>query len=233
MVFLSLRYIALQNNKDGQGPLASYFKGEVLSGGGRQTSVFTSNMYLAEDVSWHFIVPFKLPSRYWWPNLQRILCFELVAKANAAWSVTISFSLFWILSDNWSAGSFATWKVLLERRTSPKRFLSSLAKGDVGWMDLSLQVCKNIAGFHGLGLTSTIWWWQAVYAIAHVPQILRSNHTKTRKFALMAESLYNLIGLVFSWFSIVSLSSHERKWCAANSNLHSCTRQTFTSSSKF
>ena len=36
------RYIALQNDKNGQGPLASYFKGEVLHG--RDTDIFTSNM---------------------------------------------------------------------------------------------------------------------------------------------------------------------------------------------
>ncbi|KAI0030789.1 glycosyltransferase family 2 protein [Vararia minispora EC-137] len=60
--FSAYRYIALQNDKTGRGPLASYFKGEVLHG--RDTDIFTSNMYLAED---------------------RILCFELVAKANSDW----------------------------------------------------------------------------------------------------------------------------------------------------
>ncbi|EPT04519.1 hypothetical protein FOMPIDRAFT_131809 [Fomitopsis schrenkii] len=61
--FSAYRYIALQNDKKtGKGPLASYFKGEVLHG--RDTDIFTSNMYLAED---------------------RILCFELVAKANSSW----------------------------------------------------------------------------------------------------------------------------------------------------
>ncbi|KAH9839307.1 chitin synthase-domain-containing protein [Rhodofomes roseus] len=61
--FSAYRYIALQNDKrTGRGPLASYFKGEVLHG--RDTDIFTSNMYLAED---------------------RILCFELVAKANSSW----------------------------------------------------------------------------------------------------------------------------------------------------
>lgn len=60
--FSAYRYIALQNDKRGKGPLASYFKGEVLHG--RDTDIFTSNMYLAED---------------------RILCFELVAKANSNW----------------------------------------------------------------------------------------------------------------------------------------------------
>ncbi|KAI0339791.1 hypothetical protein BDW22DRAFT_1431288 [Trametopsis cervina] len=60
--FSAYRYIALQNDKRGVGPLASYFKGEVLHG--RDTDIFTSNMYLAED---------------------RILCFELIAKANHSW----------------------------------------------------------------------------------------------------------------------------------------------------
>lgn len=36
------RYIALQNDEFGIGPLASYFKGEVLHG--RDTDIFTSNM---------------------------------------------------------------------------------------------------------------------------------------------------------------------------------------------
>ena len=38
----NLRYIALQNDEKGVGPLASYFKGEVLHG--RDTDIFTSNM---------------------------------------------------------------------------------------------------------------------------------------------------------------------------------------------
>ncbi|KAG1830958.1 hypothetical protein F4604DRAFT_1606904, partial [Suillus subluteus] len=61
--FSAYRYIALTNNKDGTGPLASYFKGEVLHG--RDTDIFTSNMYCFSP--------------------QRILCFELIAKANSNW----------------------------------------------------------------------------------------------------------------------------------------------------
>lgn len=60
--FSAYRFIALQNDEHGRGPLASYFKGEVLHG--HDTDIFTSNMYLAED---------------------RILCFELIAKANSNW----------------------------------------------------------------------------------------------------------------------------------------------------
>ncbi|KAG8735989.1 hypothetical protein FRC10_009939 [Ceratobasidium sp. 414] len=46
--FSAYRYIALQNDENGRGPLASYFKGEVQHG--RQQDIFTSNMYLAEDI---------------------------------------------------------------------------------------------------------------------------------------------------------------------------------------
>lgn len=62
--FSAYRYIALQNDHLGQGPLASYFKGETLHG--ENSGIFEANMYLAED---------------------RILCFELVAKRNAAWKL--------------------------------------------------------------------------------------------------------------------------------------------------
>ncbi|KAI0268865.1 chitin synthase-domain-containing protein [Gloeopeniophorella convolvens] len=62
--FSAYRYHALQNDKSGRGPLASYFKGEVLHG--RDTDIFTSNMSCLTSP-------------------QRILCFELVAKANSSW----------------------------------------------------------------------------------------------------------------------------------------------------
>jgi len=60
--FSAYRYVALQNDKNGEGPLEKYFKGETLHGG--DAGVFTANMYLAED---------------------RILCFELVTKRNCRW----------------------------------------------------------------------------------------------------------------------------------------------------
>jgi chitin synthase len=56
------RYHALQNDENGCGPLAQYFKGETLHG--HDADVFTANMYLAED---------------------RILCWELVAKKSERW----------------------------------------------------------------------------------------------------------------------------------------------------
>ncbi|KAI9699808.1 MAG: Chitin synthase, class 1 [Candelina mexicana] len=60
--FSAYRYIALQNDKTGNGPLEKYFAGEKLHGA--NAGIFTANMYLAED---------------------RILCFELVAKRNCHW----------------------------------------------------------------------------------------------------------------------------------------------------
>ncbi|KAF7727456.1 Chitin synthase, class 1 [Apophysomyces ossiformis] len=61
--FSAYRYEAIQNDRDGFGPLQKYFLGEELHGGGG-AGVFEANMYLAED---------------------RILCYELVAKKNASW----------------------------------------------------------------------------------------------------------------------------------------------------
>lgn len=60
--FSAYRYVALQNDMKGEGPLEKYFKGEKMHGA--DAGIFTANMYLAED---------------------RILCFELVTKRNCHW----------------------------------------------------------------------------------------------------------------------------------------------------
>lgn len=62
--FSAYRYKALQNGPDGNGPLASYFKGESMHAGGSGAGLFERNMYLAED---------------------RILCFEIVTKKREGW----------------------------------------------------------------------------------------------------------------------------------------------------
>ncbi|PLW18733.1 hypothetical protein PCANC_04781 [Puccinia coronata f. sp. avenae] len=61
--FSAYRYIALQNDAKGEGPLTQYFKGETL-GHSADADLWTKNMYLAED---------------------RILCWELVSKRNSSW----------------------------------------------------------------------------------------------------------------------------------------------------
>ncbi|PPQ85223.1 hypothetical protein CVT25_009840, partial [Psilocybe cyanescens] len=60
--FSAYRYIALQNDAQGEGPLQKYFLGETMHGAG--ADIFTANMYLAED---------------------RILCWELVSKRGGSW----------------------------------------------------------------------------------------------------------------------------------------------------
>lgn len=60
--FSAYRYIALQNDTMGEGPLQKYFLGEKMHGAG--ADIFTANMYLAED---------------------RILCWELVSKRGGSW----------------------------------------------------------------------------------------------------------------------------------------------------
>ncbi len=60
--FSAYRFVALQNDAKGQGPLEKYFKGEKMHGA--DAGIFEANMYLAED---------------------RILCFELVTKRNCHW----------------------------------------------------------------------------------------------------------------------------------------------------
>ena len=45
--FSAYRYIALQNDATGEGPLHKYFLGEKMHGAG--ADIFTANMYLAED----------------------------------------------------------------------------------------------------------------------------------------------------------------------------------------
>jgi chitin synthase len=60
--FSAYRYIALLDDKTGQGPLQKYFLGEEMHG--TNAGIFTANMYLAED---------------------RILCFELVSKRQCHW----------------------------------------------------------------------------------------------------------------------------------------------------
>jgi chitin synthase len=62
--FSAYRFIALQNDKRGEGPLEKYFDGEKHH---LDAGIFTKNMYLAED---------------------RILCFELVAKRKSSWVLT-------------------------------------------------------------------------------------------------------------------------------------------------
>jgi chitin synthase len=76
--FSAYRYVALQNDKAGNGPLEKYFAGEKMHGA--NAGIFTANMYLAED---------------------RILCFELVSKRNCHWILQLI-----LQRRRWLNGSF-------------------------------------------------------------------------------------------------------------------------------
>ncbi|KAJ3037428.1 Chitin synthase, class 2, partial [Rhizophlyctis rosea] len=64
--FSAYRWKALEDTGPGEGPLAKYFEGEQREGKPMDSSIFSANLYLAED---------------------RILCFELVAKKRANWTL--------------------------------------------------------------------------------------------------------------------------------------------------
>ncbi|AAW44688.1 hypothetical protein CNBG2250 [Cryptococcus deneoformans B-3501A] len=62
--FSAYRYDAVANHADGTGPLAAYFRGELMNQPGATATIFDRNKFLAED---------------------RILAFEIVVKKNARW----------------------------------------------------------------------------------------------------------------------------------------------------
>lgn len=62
--FSAYRFKALQNSHLDTGPLASYFRGDNQTNS--SNSIFSANMYLAED---------------------RILCFELITKSGECWTL--------------------------------------------------------------------------------------------------------------------------------------------------
>lgn len=136
--FSAYRYVALQNDKNGEGPLEKYFKGEFMHA---DAGVFTANMYLAED---------------------RILCFELVSKRNCRW-------------------------------------ILQYVKSATGETDVPDKIPEFV-------LQRRRWlngsFFAAVYAVAHVYQLWRSDHSAIRKFMFLIEFTYQTINMLFAWFAI-------------------------------
>src|ERR1700712_11880 len=137
--FSAYRYVALQNDKNGEGPLEKYFKGETMHGS--DAGVFTANMYLAED---------------------RILCFELVSKRNCRWIL--------------------------------QYVKSATGETDVpdGISEFILQRRRWLNGS----------FFAAVYAIAHVYELWRSDHSAIRKLMFLVGFTYQTINMLFAWFAI-------------------------------
>jgi len=96
--------------------------------------------------------------------VQRILCFELIAKANSNWVL---------------------------------RYV----KGAIGETDVPDSLPEFISQ-RRRWLNGSFF--AATYAIAHVGQISGSGHSMARKITLMVETVYNIVNLVFAWFTIVS-----------------------------
>ncbi|EXJ94861.1 chitin synthase 2 [Capronia coronata CBS 617.96] len=136
--FSAYRYVALQNDKNGEGPLEKYFKGETMHA---DAGVFTANMYLAED---------------------RILCFELVSKRNCRW-------------------------------------ILQYVKSATGETDVPDKIPEFV-------LQRRRWlngsFFAAVYAVAHVYQLGRSDHSFFRKLMFLVEFSYQTINMLFAWFAI-------------------------------
>ena len=78
--FSAYRYIALQNDANGEGPLQKYFLGEHMHSG--SADILTANMNLAEDrVSGQS----SYLSSY--SQVSQILCWELASKRGASWNL--------------------------------------------------------------------------------------------------------------------------------------------------
>lgn len=112
---------------------------------------------------------------------QRILCFELVAKSNSNWCVII------LLTP--SAYRTFGYRIL-------KHVKSAIGETDVP-DSLPEFISQRRRWLNGSFFAAT-------YAIAHVGQILQSGHSLGRKCALLAQTVYNVINLIASWFAIVS-----------------------------
>lgn len=140
--FSAYRYVALQNDISGKGPMEKYFKGEFLHGSGEldpnddeyelkssqmkhEAGIFTSNMYLAED---------------------RILCYEILAKKGCSWllrycksasaetDVPERLSEFILQRRRWLNGSF--FAAIYSLAHFPKIWVSSHSIGRKIWLHI-------------------------------------------------------------------------------------------------
>ncbi|PWN47272.1 hypothetical protein IE53DRAFT_390589 [Violaceomyces palustris] len=137
--FSAYRFKALQGR-----PLEMYFKGEDLhSGASTDNSIFTANMYLAED---------------------RILCFELVTKKDHAWLLRFVKSA----------------KAYTDVPSTVPEFISQRRR----WLNGSL--------------------FASYYATWHWYRILSSGQSAGRKLWLLIQAVYNLVQLIFAWFTLAN-----------------------------
>jgi chitin synthase len=125
--------------------------------------------------------PFLRPNGHADLAEDRILCFELVAKAKSSWSVCT-----FLLSRS-SSDCSVGYRVL-------KYVRNAVGETDVpdSLDELILQRRRWLNGS----------FFAAVYALAHFRQVLNAGHSFSRKCVLTVEMVYNFINLVFAWFAI-------------------------------
>ncbi|KAI0729316.1 glycosyltransferase family 2 protein [Fomitopsis betulina] len=131
-------------------PLEQYFHGDhsladrLGPKGIYGMNIFTKNMFLAED---------------------RILCFELVAKANERWTLT--------------------YVKPSKAETDVPESAAELIGQRRRWLNGSFAA--------------------SVYSIVNFFKLYRSSHGIIRMFFLHVQALYNVITLIFTWFSLANM----------------------------
>lgn len=157
--FSAYRYVALQNDKSGQGPLEKYFLGEKMHGA--NAGIFAANMYLAED---------------------RILCFELVAKRNCRWilqyvksstgetDVPDTMAEFIGQRRRWLNGSFFAAIYSLVHFYQINRTSHSLTRKIMFMVEFFYQTVNMLFAF--FAIVSCSEWWEFPELMASVGQFL-------------------------------------------------------------
>jgi len=184
----------LQNDKTGQGPLASYFKGEVLHG--RDTDIFTSNMCALNGL---VLYGDRTDRREQISLRMYVTIRSRRARAEPLHSeyCALSSSQGLILIGKSPASSFLRFRI----EYIALRVLRYV-KGAVGETDVPDGLPEFI-NQRRRWLNGSFF--AAAYAIAHIGQMLSSGHSFSRKVALSIQAFYNVINLIASWFAIVSI----------------------------
>lgn len=159
--FSAYRYRAILGR-----PLEQYFHGDhsladrLGPKGIHGMNIFTKNMFLAED---------------------RILCFELVAKANDRWTLT------YVKPSKAETDVPETAVELIgqRRRWLNGSFAASVVRFSFSRSELYLT-CQQ-------------------YALVNFFKLYRSSHGIFRLFFLHIQALYNVFSLIFSWFALANM----------------------------
>ncbi|RFU30957.1 hypothetical protein B7463_g5381, partial [Scytalidium lignicola] len=176
--FSAYRYIALQNDKAGNGPLEKYFAGEKMHGA--NAGIFTANMYLAED---------------------RILCFELVSKRNCHWilqyvksatgetDVPDTMAELILQRRRWLNGSFFAAIYAIAHFYQIFRSDHSFLRKFMFFLEFTYQTISMIFAWFGIG---------NFFLVFHILTTSLSSPT-------LLGTVGNILGIVFEWLYLFTL----------------------------